>query len=129
SQLEEKMRRGARDQNNDLVFATDEGKPVTLDRVRRRFQSVLKAAGLPDSIPVYDLRHTCATLLLAAREKPKNCSERLGHASVKMTLDVYSHVLPTMQQSAAEKLENACFGGVGTLQAHKEAPGRSISSP
>jgi len=54
-------------------------------------------------------------LLLAAGENPKVVSERLGHSSVKMTLDVYSHVLPTMQQGAAEKLEKACFGGVGTL--------------
>jgi len=126
-QLEEKMRRGSRYRNNDLVFATDEGDPVTLDRVRRRFQAVLKAAELLDTIRVYDLRHTCATLLLAAGENPKIVSERLGHASVKMTLDVYSHVLPTMQQSAAEKLENACFGGVGTLHAHKEAPERIAS--
>ena len=61
------------------------------------------------SFRVYDLRHTCATLLLLAGESVKVVSERLGHASVTLTLDTYSHVLPTMQEAAAEKLE-AMFG-------------------
>jgi len=113
-QLEERMRLGSAYQNHNLVFTAGAGGPVTLDRLRRQFQAVLRSASLPANIRVYDLRHTCATLLLVAGENPKVVSERLGHASVKMTLDVYSHVLPTMQQGAAEKLEKACFGGVGT---------------
>ena len=59
---------------------------------------------------VYDLRHTCATLLLSAGEHPKVVSERLGHASITLTLDVYSHVLPTMQESASQKMESILFG-------------------
>jgi integrase len=59
---------------------------------------------------MYNLRHTCATLLLLAGENPKVVSERLGHASITLTLDTYSHVLPDMQEAAAEKLE-AMFGG------------------
>ncbi len=58
---------------------------------------------------LYDLRHSCATLLLAQGEHPKVVSERLGHASVTLTLDTYSHVLPTMQQQAAERLESVLF--------------------
>jgi integrase len=58
---------------------------------------------------VYDLRHTCATLLLLAGESVKVVSERLGHASVTLTMDTYQHVLPTMQEAAADKLE-AMFG-------------------
>jgi integrase len=54
---------------------------------------------------LYSLRHTCATLLLMAGVNPKVVSERLGHASIKMTLDVYSHVLPSMQQAAADVME------------------------
>jgi integrase len=65
---------------------------------------VLKAAKLPRIRP-YDLRHTCATLLLGAGENVKVVSERLGHASAALTLDVYSHVLPDMQQGAAERME------------------------
>ena len=70
---------------------------------RRNFKPILAAAELPD-IRLYDLRHTCATLLLAAGENPKVVSERLGHASIVLTMDTYSHVLPTMQKSATEKL-------------------------
>jgi integrase len=58
---------------------------------------------------MYDLRHTCATLLLLDGESVKVVSERLGHSTVALTMDVYSHVLPTMQEGAAEKLE-ARFG-------------------
>jgi integrase len=61
-------------------------------------------AELPD-IRLYDLRHSFATLLLAAGENPKVVSERLGYASIVLTLDTYSHCLPTMQRSATERLE------------------------
>ena len=66
---------------------------------------------LPSSFRLYDLRHSCATVLLAAGENPKVVSERLGHASIVLTLDTYSHVLPDMQQEAARKLENILFKG------------------
>jgi integrase len=79
--------------------------------VRRHFKPILKAAGLPQDIRLYDLRHTCATLLLAAGENPKIVSERLGHASVNMTLNRYSYVLPDMQKSAADKLQRMLFHG------------------
>jgi integrase len=59
----------------------------------------------------YDLRHTCATLFLCSGENVKVVSERLGHASAALTLDVYSHVLPDMQQRAAERLEGLLSGG------------------
>ena len=64
----------------------------------------MKEAGLP-RIRLYDLRHTCATLLLLAEENPKVVSERLGHSTVVLTLDTYSHVLPTMQEKATARLE------------------------
>jgi integrase len=62
------------------------------------------------SLRLYDLRHTCATLLLAAGENPKIVAERSGHASVVLTLDSYSHALPTMQKAASDKLENLLNG-------------------
>lgn len=74
----------------------------------------VKAAKLPQTFRVYDLRHTCATLLLLANEHPKVVSERLGHASAMLTLDVYSHVLPSMQRAASEKMEGILFGKTGT---------------
>ena len=71
----------------------------------RHFKPILKKAKLAESLRLYDLRHSCATLLLEAGENPKVVSERLGHSSVVMTLDTYTHVLPSMQKSASEKLE------------------------
>lgn len=59
---------------------------------------------------LYSLRHSCATLLLSAGENPKIVVERLGHTSVKMTLDTYSHVLPDMQQTATDKFETMLYG-------------------
>ena len=64
----------------------------------------------------YDLRHTCATLLLAGGENVKVVSERLGHASAALTLDVYSHVLPDMQQGAADLLESMLFSTLDPVE-------------
>jgi integrase len=111
-QAEERLKAGAEYQQHDLVFATSEGSPLMPRNLKRRhFRPILKAAELPDNFRLYDLRHSCATLLLAAGENPKVVSERLGHASITLTLDVYSHVLPTMQQAASEKLEKMLFAG------------------
>ncbi|RQD72687.1 MAG: site-specific integrase [Tindallia sp. MSAO_Bac2] len=92
-----------------LVFAGKNGDPPDYRNIyRRHFKPLLKDAGLPD-IRLYDLRHTCATILLAAGENPKIVSERLGHASITLTLDIYSHVLPDMQDQATAKLEALLF--------------------
>ena len=110
-QAEERLKAGAGYQHHDLVFTTSEGSPLMPRNLKRRhFRPILKAAKLPDDFRLYDLRHSCATLLLAAGENPKVVSERLGHASITLTLDVYSHVLPTMQQAAAERLEGLLYG-------------------
>ena len=113
-QIEYRLRRGAEYETNDLVFASSNGGPLDHNHTRIRFREVLERAKLPTTFRLYDLRHSCATLLLAAGENPKVVSERLGHANVALTLNVYSHVLPSMQQSAAEKLEKLCFSGAGT---------------
>ncbi len=76
------------------------------DLTTHRFKPLLKRAGLP-KIRFHDLRHTCATLLLSKNVKPKIVSEMLGHATIAITLDTYSHVLPTMQESAAKAMEDA----------------------
>jgi integrase len=90
---------------HDLVFCSVEGTPLSIPNLTyRHFRPILTAAGLPQ-IRLYDLRHSCATLLLAADENPKVVSERLGHSTVVLTLDTYSHVIPTMQQGATARLE------------------------
>jgi integrase len=83
------------------VFCDKRGNHLRLSNVHRdSFKPALLAAGLP-LMRLYDLRHTCATLLLLADVPAKVVSERLGHNSIQMTLDLYTHVLPTMQRRAA----------------------------
>jgi integrase len=90
---------------NGPVFCDTLGGYLRLSNLHKNsFKPILAKAELP-SIRLYDLRHTCATLLLLADENPKIVSERLGHASIQLTLDTYSHVLPTMQQRAAVKMD------------------------
>ncbi len=87
------------------VFCDTDGGHLRGPNVTRRsFAPLMKRAGLP-RIRFHDLRHTAATCLLLAGENPKVVQERLGHAKVQITLDTYSHVLPTMQAAAAERLQ------------------------
>jgi integrase len=109
-QLEEKIKLGAAYENLDLVFASEIGTPLLHGNLlRRHFNPIRDKAKLP-KIRMYDLRHTTATLLLSAGENPKVVSERLGHASIVLTLDTYSHVLPTMQKTATAKMEKIMRG-------------------
>lgn len=96
--------------DHDLVFANDFGQPLDLSNLRKRhFVPIARAAGLDGRFNVYSLRHTHASLLLAAGVNVKVISERLGHASVRLTLDIYSHVMPTMQRDAADRLEEILY--------------------
>jgi integrase len=94
---------------SDLVFPNTIGDPLSENAIRLKFQAILKAAELPH-FRVYDLRHSTATLLMSQGLSPKIVSERLGHANINITLGTYSHVLPTMQQEASEKLEKLLLG-------------------
>lgn len=109
AQNRDRLAAGASWMNLDLVFATRTGLPLDYRAVvQRHFKPLLERAGLP-AIRPYDLRHSCATLLLGTGENVKVVSERLGHASVTITLDNYAHVLPDMQQKAAERLDGLLF--------------------
>lgn len=115
AQGERRLKIGGNYLNHELVFATGEGNALNLRNLtQRHFRPILKAAGVSETLRVYDLRHSCATLLLGAGENPKVVSERLGHASIVLTLDTYSHVLPSMQQAATEKLEGLLYPRAGT---------------
>jgi integrase len=109
-QLERKLRFRDIWEDHDLLFCTENGTPYSIPNLTYRYyRPLLKKAGLPQ-IRLYDLRHTNATLLLGANENPKVVAERLGHSTVVLTLDTYSHVLPTMQRAASDKLEKAMYG-------------------
>ena len=77
--------------------------PLDPHRVSRAFERHLRAAALP-RIPLHGLRHTYATLALSAGVNPRIVSARLGHSTVALTLDIYSHVLPQADQEAAERI-------------------------
>lgn len=88
------------------VFCDTSGGPLRKSNLTRRdFHPLVEAAGLP-RIRFHDLRHTAATLMLLAGIHPKVVQETLGHASISITLDLYSHVLPSMQLDAAQRIDD-----------------------
>jgi integrase len=89
---------------NDGATSTTLGLPISPDMLARRFHKLREQAGLPASFTFHGLRHTSATLLLAAGVPAKVAAERLGHASIAMTIDTYSHLLPSMGAEAARRL-------------------------
>jgi integrase len=90
-----------------LVFCTRRGTPVRRDTLHaKHWKPLLKRSRLPD-IRFHDLRHTCATLLLTKAVHPKIVSEMLGHSSIAITLDTYSHVIPGLGEVAASAMEDA----------------------
>src|SRR5215217_5959066 len=106
-QLEETEEMGSLYQPGGLIFATEAGTIINPSNLRNRsLKPLLKRAGLPP-IRFHDLRHTCATLLLSKNINPKVVSEMLGHSSISITLDIYSHLLPDMQEKAAQTLVEA----------------------
>jgi integrase len=108
-QLEERMKAGDLWKDHDLIFTTGVGTPISrADLITRSFKPLLRRAGLPD-IRFHDLRHTCATLLLGKGVHVKLVQELLGHSTIAITLDTYSHVLPGMGDSLADTIDEA-FG-------------------
>lgn len=89
--------------NQGLIFKTSHGTPFSPRNLIRYFKAALEEAGLPE-IRFHDLRHTAATLLLTAGVHPKVVQEMLGHSQINLTLDTYSHVLPSMQNEASQKM-------------------------
>ncbi|WP_425278192.1 tyrosine-type recombinase/integrase [Bacillus luti] len=100
----EKEKAGVKYTDLDLVLPSKYEKPLDSRSIRRSFYNVTEKLGLP-RIRFHDLRHTHATLLIQQNVNVKLISERLGHANIGTTLNTYSHVLPDMQRSVAEKLD------------------------
>lgn len=103
-QAERRLALGAAYAEGDLVFAGITGTPMVAHNVSRAFKQLVTRAGVTP-VRFHDLRHTAATLMLKAGVHPKVVSERLGHSTIAITLDTYSHVLPDMQRDAAEALD------------------------
>lgn len=110
AQLAERMELGlGRPEPSALVFAQPDGAPLNPGLFSDRFNRLVKAAGLPP-IRVHDLRHSHASLGLASGVPAKVMANRLGHSSVSITLDTYSHVLPQQSKEAASRIADLVFG-------------------
>lgn len=115
--LLEAHRAKPRDGRHGLMFPNVDGEPLFIQNLSSRvYKRVLKRAGLPDTFRLYDLRHTCATLLLLAGVHPKVVSDRLGHSSISETMDTYSHIIPGMQREASDRLDAMLFKAPTPLQ-------------
>lgn len=101
---EEKKLYGKDYSDNDLVICRPNGKPVNTSSFTGFWKRIVKNTDMR-YIRFHDLRHTCASLLLSAGVHPKVVQEQLGHSSIRITLDKYSHMMPNMQAEAADTLE------------------------
>ena len=88
--------------NGNFVFCHSDGSPLDPDLVTQAFERMAKRSGLP-RLRLHDLRHTHASLMLSQGIHPKIVSERLGHSSIGITIDLCSHLLPTVQGEAASR--------------------------
>ncbi len=98
------------DETYGLVFCAEDGTPLHPDRFTRAFKRHVRASGLPDLRGPHNLRHTWATLALQAGVHPKVVSDRLGHSTIAVTIDTYSHVVPSLDAAAADTVAAQIFG-------------------
>ena len=101
---EEQKAAGTRYEDHDLVMCTKLGKPLIPRNFRKEFYNLTEKSGLP-KIRFHDLRHTHATILIQQNVNVKLISERLGHKDIDTTLNIYSHVIPSMQESVSAALD------------------------
>jgi integrase len=110
-QAEELLRLGVRQTGDTLVCLREDARPWAPRLLSFAFARLIRASGLP-RVRLHDLRHGHATHLLQANTHPKIVQERLGHASISLTMDVYSHVMPSMQEGAADVIDAAMRGAL-----------------
>ena len=98
--------------DDDLVFSQPDGKPLRPDSITHAWIKLVRRIGLK-GIRLHDARHSHASLMLKAGIHPKIVQERLGHASIQITLDTYSHVVPGLQEAAANRFDELVNPGRG----------------
>jgi integrase len=104
-QIEERLSKGPAWWDFNLIFCTEEGRPFESGQVSWRFHKALTRIGLPQ-MRLHDLRHTAATQLLTRGVHPKVVQELLGHSTITLTLDTYSHVSPALHAQVAQQMES-----------------------
>jgi integrase len=110
AQEQEREEAGEAWQENGLVFTTRLGTPIEPRNLIRHFKQLLKQAGLSETIRFHDLRHSCATLLIAQGVHPRVVMEILRHSQISTTMNTYAHVLPRLQRDATTKVEELIGG-------------------
>jgi len=110
-QLEDQVKAGPAWNGNDwgLVFTTEAGSPLYGGAVTRRFQAILKASGLPRQ-KFHDLRHACASFMVAQQVPMRVVMEILGHSQIHVTMNTYAHVMDDAQRDATERVSATIFG-------------------
>lgn len=108
-QQAQRLSHGAAWPATGLVFTSTSGTPLEPRNVSREWDHLRREAGLPD-LRLHDLRHSCATILVALGVHPRVVMETLRHSQIGITMDTYAHVKPLLQREAADALENALFG-------------------
>lgn len=110
AQLEERLAAGAAWKERELVFCDQVGAPIDgREMLRSWFRPLLSKAGLP-RVRFHDLRHSYASIALSRGVHPKVVQEAMGHSTISVTLDTYSHVVPSLQRDAAREVGDALFG-------------------
>ena len=104
-QIEARLKAGEAWVDHNLVFCKADGNFLPASTLQYQFEALLKDAGI-EHIRFHDLRHSAATILLTLGVHPKIVQELLGHSQISMTMDIYSHVLPSMQREAMNKLND-----------------------
>lgn len=109
SRLKEQL--GDTFRKSTLVFTSTVGKDINVSNLRRAFNNIIEHAGIP-KIRFHDLRYTHASLLLNSGVNPKIVQERLGHSSIQVTMDIYSHLMPNMQEEAINQFADTFYNNV-----------------
>ena len=123
-QAEERLRAAQLWEDHGLVFCTELGRPLDAPNVTHRFQRVLREAGLRRQ-RFHDLRHACGSLLLAQGVSPRVVMEVLGHSQVTLTLNTYSHVIPSLGREAADRMDDVLRASPAAAPVEDgDAPGR-----
>ncbi len=130
-QDETRLKVGAGWSNNDLVFCQNDGSSLDADNLYHRdFKAILKKAELR-SIRIHDLRHTFASILIATGHNLKYIQNQMGHSSIKITLDLYGHLMPEIHEGAAKKSEDFVFekvnGNVMVTQQEKRVTACAVT--
>jgi integrase len=105
--LDEHLIRHVRDDPTALVFTSPQGAPLRNSNFRRQvWYTAVEQAGLPEGLRIHDLRHTCASLLIAAGANPKAVQAHLGHSSISVTMDRYTHLFPSDVEALVGRLDD-----------------------